>query len=178
MGEVCAYEPTSGKLIWSCQGPAEVTGCTPACSDKLVFASGGFPEQNLLAIRADGKGDVTRSHIAWRTTRGVTYVPSPLYHDGKLFVVNDGGVVNCFDGADGTPLWHGRLAGAYSSSPVLVGERLYVTSEAGKTSVLETGKRFKVVATGDVGERVFATATVCGGRIFLRGERHLYCIGK
>ncbi len=178
MGEVCAYEPLTGKLIWSCQGPAEVTANTPACSDKLIFASGGYPEKNLLAIRGDGKGDVTESRIAWRTTRGVTYVPSPLYHDGKLFVVNDGGVVTCFAAGDGKQLWQGRLGGAFSSSPVLVGDHLYVTSEAGKTHVLQTGDRFRVVSANDVGERVYATPAVCGGRIYLRGERTLYCIGK
>src|SRR5205807_1159217 len=80
-----------GKLLWSCAGPAEVTACTPACSDRLVFATGGFPEKELLAVRADGAGDVGKSHVVWRTNKGVAYVPSPLYHRGSLFVVADGG---------------------------------------------------------------------------------------
>ena len=78
-------------MLWTCDGPAEVTGCTPAFDDRHVFATGGFPEREILAIRADGSGDVTKTHVAWRTKKGVTYVPSPLYHAGRLYVVNDTG---------------------------------------------------------------------------------------
>jgi outer membrane protein assembly factor BamB len=178
MGEVSSYNPETGKLIWSCSGPAEVTACTAACGDGLVFATGGFPEKNLLAIRADGVGDVTESHVVWRTGKGVTYVPSPLYYDGYLYVVNDAGVATCFDSKTGKPIWTGRLAGSFSSSPVLVGPLLYVVSETGRTYVLKTGPKMEVIATNDLDGRVLATPTVCGGQIFLRTESHLYCIGN
>jgi outer membrane protein assembly factor BamB len=178
MGEVTSYDPATGKLIWSCEGPAEVTACTAACSDRLVFATGGYPEKELLAIRADGKGDVTNTHIAWRTGKGVTYVPSPLYHDGCLFVVNDGGVATCFQGKTGRQIWAGRLGGGFSSSPVLVGGLLYASNETGRTFVLKTGRKFEVVARNDLDGRILATPAVCGGRIFLRTESSLYCLGR
>jgi outer membrane protein assembly factor BamB len=108
----------------------------------------------------------------------VSYVPSPLYHDGKLYVVNDTGTATCFEAATGKRLWQGRLAGAFTSSPVLVGDRLLVTSETGKTHVLRAGAKFEVVATNEVPQRVYATPAVCGGRVYIRGERTLYCIGE
>ncbi len=178
MGEVASYDPATGQLIWSCEGPAEVTACTAACSDNLVFATGGYPEKELLAIRADGKGDVTKTHVVWRTGKGVTYVPSPLYHDGRLYVVNDGGVATCFEGKTGKQVWSGRLGGGFSSSPVLVGGLLYASNEAGRTFVLKTGRTFEVVARNDLDGRILATPAVCGGRIFLRTDNSLYCLGK
>ena len=177
MGEVSAYDPATGKLLWSCAGPAEVSACTPATSDRLVFATGGYPEKTILAIRADGQGDVTKSHVAWRSTSGVAYVPSPVYHEGRLYVVSDGGVATCFDPASGKQAWQGRLRGAFTSSPVLVGDRLYVSNEAGQTFVLKTGPKFEVLATNDLAEATYATPAICGGQVFLRTDGHLYCIG-
>lgn len=178
MGEVTSYDPETGKRLWWCAGPSEVTACTPACGEGLVFATGGFPEKNLLAIRANSRGDVTESQVVWRTRSGVSYVPSPLYHAGRLYVVNDTGVVTCFDAAKGKQLWQDRLAGAFTASPVLVGDHLYATNEAGKTYILKAGPKFDVVATNSIGEHVLATPAVCGGQLFLRTDRHLYCIGR
>jgi outer membrane protein assembly factor BamB len=176
--QVTSYDPDTGKLIWSCAGPSEVTACTAACGDGIVFATGGFPEKELLAIRADGRGDVTKTHLLWKTNKGVTYVPSPLYHEGRLYVVNDGGVATCYEGKTGKEVWQDRLPGAFSSSPILVGDRIYVTSEVGKTFVLKAGGKFELIATNDLGDGGFATPAVCGGRIFLRTSQFLYCIGS
>jgi outer membrane protein assembly factor BamB len=178
MESTTSYAPETGKQIWTCFGPAEVTANTPAFSDQLVFSSGGYPEKELLAIRANGTGNVTRSHVAWRTGKGVTYVPSPIYHAGLLYVVSDDGVTTCFDGKTGKENWKGRLQGNFSSSPVLAGNLLYVTNEAGKTYVFKTGPKFEVVAQNDLGDGGFASPSICGGQIFLRTERTLYCVGK
>ncbi len=178
MHEVTSYDPETGEKIWSCAGPAEVTANTVACSDKLVFASGGFPEKELLAIRADGKGDVTKTHVEWRTRKGVAYVPSPLYHDDYLYVVSDDGMATCFETASGKQIWQERLSGAFSSSPILVGSLVYVTNEAGLTFVLKTGPKFEIVAKNDLGDSVLATPAACGDRLYLRTSRFLYCIGK
>jgi outer membrane protein assembly factor BamB len=178
LSEVTSYDPATGKLLWSCAGPAEVTACTAACSERLVFATGGFPEKELLAIRADGRGDVTRTHVVWRLTKGVGYVPSPLYHAGRLYVVADNGIVTCLDADSGKEVWQGRLEGAFSSSPVLVGDLLYVSNEAGRTFVLKTGSKFDMVAANDLGDGCLATPAVCGGQIFLRTSHHLYCLAS
>ena len=100
----------------------------------------------------------------------------PGHHD--LHVINDGGVASCSEGKTGKEVWQDRLPGAFSSSPILVGDRIYVTSEAGKTFVLKTGAKFELVATNDLGDGGFATPAVCGGRIFLRTNQFLYCIGN
>lgn len=171
-----SYDPATGEVLWSAAGPAEVTGNTPAMSDRLVFTSGGYPEKELLAIRADGRGDVTDSHIVWRATRGVTYVPSPLYHDGLLFVINDNGIATCFEAETGKQVWRERLAGSFTASPILAGGRLYVTNEAGTTFVLRAGHEFEVLAENDLGERTLASPAVSDQKLFLRTERHLYCI--
>jgi hypothetical protein len=178
MGEVTSYDPATGKRLWWCQGPAEVTACTAACSDTLVFATGGFPEKAILAIRADGTGDVTESHVVWRTNKGVTYVPSPLHNDGCLYVVADDGVATCFQAATGKQVWQHRLAGAFTSSPVLVGDLLLATNESGKTFVLRTGQKFKLVAANELDGGILATPAVCGGQIFIRTDHDLYCIGR
>jgi outer membrane protein assembly factor BamB len=177
-GSTTAYDPDTGAEVWTCRGPSEVTGCTPAFTGSLVFASGGFPEKELLAIRPDGRGDVSASHVAWRAARGVTYVPSPLYHDGLLYVVDDTGIATCFDAATGKPVWRERLEGAFTSSPVLAGGRVYVTSEAGRTFVLKAGRDYELVAANDLGEPTLATPAVAGGQLFLRTAKALYCIGR
>src|SRR5207245_999011 len=114
----------------------------------------------LLAIRADGRGDVTSSHVLWHTGKGASYVPSPLYHDGSLYVVNDGGLATCFEAKNGKPLWTGRLEGTFSASPVLAGGLLYVTNEAGRTYVLKIGNSFQVLAKNDLDGSVFATPAI------------------
>jgi outer membrane protein assembly factor BamB len=176
--EVTSYDPETGKRLWWCTGPAMVTACTAACGDNLVFATGGYPEREILAIRADGAGDVTRSHIVWRTSKGVTYVPSPLYHDGSLYVVNDTGVATRFEGTTGKQIWQGRLTGEFSSSPVLAGGLLYATNEAGTTFVMKAGPSFEVVARNDLADGGFATPAIAGGQVFLRTNRFLYCLGE
>jgi outer membrane protein assembly factor BamB len=177
-GQTTGYDPDNGKLIWSCEGPSEVTACTPACSDTLVFVTGGYPEKELLAIRADGTGDVTKSAVAWRTGKGVAYVPSPVYHDGRLYVVADTGLATCFEAATGKQVWQDRLAGNFSASPVLAGERLYATNESGKTYVVKTGPKIEIAAVNDLGDGGMASPAVCGGQIFLRTQQSLYCIGS
>ncbi len=178
METVSSYDPDAGKLLWSCDGPTEVTACTVAFNDKLVFASGGYPDKEILAIRPDGRGDVTKTHVVWRSKKGVTYVPSPLYHDGHLYVVNDGGVASCFDADTGDQLWQNRLEGSFSASPVFAGGHIYATNEAGKTFVIKAGDRFELVAQNDLAHGGFATLAIAGGQVFLRTEHSLFCIGR
>jgi outer membrane protein assembly factor BamB len=178
METMSSYDPDTGKLLWSCAGPTEVTACTVAFNDKLVFASGGYPDKEILAIRPDGSGDVTKTHVAWRSRKGVTYVPSPLYHDGHLYVVNDGGVTSCFAADTGDQVWQERLEGSFSASPVLAGGNFYVTNEAGRTFVFKAGPKFQLIAQNDLADGGFATPAIVGGQIFLRTEHNLLCIGQ
>ncbi len=177
LGQTASYDPETGNLLWSCTGPAEVAANTLAFSATTVFSSGGFPEKELRAIRGDGKGDVTKSHLSWKADKGITYVPSPLYHAGLLYLVNDGGIASCFDVESGKQVWQERLEGNFSSSPVMVGDLVYATNEAGVTSILKASRKYQLVGTNALQEPVMATPAVCGGQIFLRTASKLYCLG-
>lgn len=178
--QTASYDPDTGKQLWRCDGPTEVCACTMAFDDELVYSSGGYPERHLLCIRADGSGDVTDSHLVWKvsTRSQVCYVPSPLLHEGRLYVVNDDGIAVCFDAKNGQVLWNQRLGGNFSASPTLFGDRIYVPNEQGKTFVYRTGDDFELLATNELSEGALASPTMVGGRIYLRTSGHLYCIGQ
>jgi len=173
---VDSYDPMTGQRLWWCQGTAEATANTMAFSEQFVFASGGAPEKQLLCVRADGSGDVNRTHVVWRTNRGVTYVPSPLYHDRHLYVVTDGGIARCLEADSGKVLWENRLGGSFKSSPVRQADRIYACDESGKTFVFKTGPKFELIAENPLGEGAFASPVVLERQILLRTYRHLYCI--
>ena len=174
-----SYDPASGEEIWRCDGPTMTCASTIAFSDTHVFASGGYPDKVILAIRADGTGDVTDTHVDWQAKRGVAYVPSPLYHDGRLYVVNDDGIATCFDAESGKQLWKGRLpGGGVTASPVLVDGKIFVTNEAGTTHVFLPGDKLEIIASNDLDGSGMATLVACGGQVYLRGASALYCIGS
>lgn len=176
--QTIAYDVESGKEIWSCQGPATVAGNTVASGEGLVFSSGGWPQREVLAIKSDGAGDVTGSHIAWRSDKAPAYVPTPLYHDGRLYVVSDNGVATCYRAADGEQLWTHRLGGDFTASPVIAGGKIYAANEKGIVHVFAAGDKFESVAEIDMGEGIMATPAIAGGRIYLRTAGSLYCIGE
>ena len=168
-----SYDPATGELLWSLDGPSQITANTMTFGDNVVYASGGYPEKELLCIRADGSGD-----IVWQTGRDVTYVPSPLFHQGRLYVVNDRGIATLFDAHNGDVIWRERLGGAFSASPTLVGDLLYVPNEEGTTFVLKASDHFEIVARNDLGDGGFASPVICGGCLYLRTIHHLYAIGN
>ncbi|MDA0660427.1 MAG: PQQ-binding-like beta-propeller repeat protein [Planctomycetota bacterium] len=178
MSQVQSFDPRTGKLLWTCDGPSEVAACTVATSGDLVIASGGYPEKEILAIRADGSGDVTQSHVLWRADRGVTYVPSPLVYQDHLYVVDDDGVASCFRLADGEQIAQKRLGGKFSGSPVLVGDRFYVTNEAGVTYVVKADPDLEIIAKNDLADGGLASPVISGNRLLLRTNQQLYCIGR
>jgi outer membrane protein assembly factor BamB len=132
----------------------------------------------VLAIKADGEGDVTESHIVWRSEKAPAYVPSPLYHDGRLYVISDNGVATCYRAANGDVLWTQRLGGDFTASPVIAGDKIYAASEKGIVHVFAAGDKFDGVAEIDMGEGIMATPAIAGGKIYLRTAGNLYCIGE
>lgn len=115
--KVYSYDPATGHLLWTCDGPSELTSNTMNLGRELVYSSGGYPRKSLLSIRADGSGDVTETHVAWTTKGKTAYVASMLLNDGHLFMVEDGGKATCFEAAQGTVVWQAELKGDFSSSP-------------------------------------------------------------
>ncbi|MHC4400456.1 MAG: outer membrane protein assembly factor BamB family protein [Planctomycetota bacterium] len=176
--KVFSYDPATGDLLWTCDGPSESTSNTMSLGCRLVYCSGGYPERSLLAIRADGGGDVTDTHVVWMKKDNTAYVPSMLLADGLLYMVEDEGEATCFEAATGAVVWQAELDGDFSSSPVLAGGHVYVVNEAGVAYVFKSGRKFELVARNDLADGGFATPVVCGGRIYLRSLHHLYCLGK
>jgi outer membrane protein assembly factor BamB len=133
----------------------------------------------VLAINPGGQGDVTASHVAWANTRQVPFCASPLYHDGLVYTVKDGGLLACLDPRDGKPLKFERLpgAGSYYSSPVAGDGKIYLLSVSGTLSVVQAGRDWQVLSRTDFAEDVYATPAIVDGRIYLRTAGHLYCFG-
>ena len=133
--------------------------------------------KHILAIRPDGLGDVTDTHVEWQAKRGAAYVPSPIVEGPWLLVVSDVGIGSCFEAATGTRLWMERIGGGHSASMVSANGKVYVLSDEGVTTVIRPGPEFDVVAMNKLGERCSASPAISGGRIYIRGEEHLYAIG-
>jgi outer membrane protein assembly factor BamB len=171
------YDPRTGKELWRIEERTSHSGSTrPVAGHGLVFYPTGFATGQLLAIKPDGRGDVTGTHVVWRVTRGVPNKPSLVLADDLLFMVNDAGILSCLDATKGTEVWKARLEGSFSASPVLAGGRIYFFSEEGKTTVIEAGRAFKVLAENHLGDGFMASPAIDGGALILRSRTHLYRI--
>ena len=174
---VASFDPRDGSRHWIIDGPTEQFVASMVYNGKLLFLTAGFPELHMMAIRPDGSGNVTDTHIAWRTRKGAAYVPSPIAVGEFFLVVSDGGVASCFEAESGKRLWMERLGTHYSSSLVTAGGLVYFTSDEGNTTVVRPGPSLDVVAENKLGEYCYASPAISGGQIFLRGEKHLHAIG-
>jgi outer membrane protein assembly factor BamB len=173
-----SYDPATGKLLWRCDGPADYCAATVAFDESTVYATGGYPQKALLAIRADGTGDVTKTHLRWKSDRKAGYVPSPLLHRGLLYAVNHKGLLRCYDAASGKVVWEHATQAPFYSSPVLVGDRIYLFDRKGKGYVLKAGRQLKLLATNELPDGAFATPVILNGRIYLRTLADLYCLAE
>ena len=144
---------------------------------RLVYIATGFQQPSLLAVRADGAGDVTKTHVAWTLRRGAPLTPSPLLVGDELYVVNDGGIASCLDAKTGETRWVQRLGGEYSASPVFADGRIYFLSEGGVATAIAPGTEFRRLATSSLDGETLASMAVSGGSIFIRTDSHLYRIG-
>lgn len=178
-GDKCcaSYNPGDGKLLWIIDGPTEEFVASPVYSAKadLLFFSGGYPDHHIIAVKPDGSGNVTQSKIIWRTNKGVAYVPSPIIEDDYFLIVSDSGVAHCFDAATGNLRWQERT-GEQHASAVSANGLVYFLNDEGTMNVIRPGPRFELVAKNELGEKCFASPAISNGRIYLRGEKHLFCI--
>ena len=176
---VASYDPDTGALLWIIDGPTEQFVASPVFNARanLFFVTGGYPDHHILAIRPDGSGNVTRTHIAWRTNRGVAYVPSPISEGDYFLVTSDSGVAFCFEAATGNVLWQERL-GEQHASLVSANGLVYFLNDRGQMNVIRPGPKFDLAARNEIGERCFASPALSDGQIFLRTEKALVCIGQ
>ena len=174
---VASYDPRTGRRHWVIDGPTEQFVASIVDGHGLLFMTCGFPEHHILAIRPDGLGDVTDTHIAWRETKGASYVPSPLAVGDYFLVVSDGGVCSCFEAMSGRRAWMQRLGTHYSGSPVTADGLAYFTSDDGVTQVFRPADKFELLAENQLGEQCFSSPAISGGQIIFRGEKHLIAVG-
>jgi outer membrane protein assembly factor BamB len=176
---VASYDPNNGRLHWIIDGPTEQFVASPVYSGRtgLIYITGGYPDHHILSIRPNGRGNVTRTHIVWRTTRGAAYVPSPILEGDYFLVVSDSGVAHCFDAATGDLYWAERL-GEHHASLLSAGGSVYFLNDDGVTHVVKPDRTYQLVARNELAERTFASPAISEGRLFVRGDRHLFCIGR
>ena len=174
-----AYDPSTGKEIWRvsyADGFSNVP--RPVFGHGLVYIATGFQEPSLLAVRVDGSGDVTKTHIVWTLRRGAPLTPSPLLVGDELYVVNDGGIATCLDAKTGETHWVQRLGGSYSASPVFADGRIYFLSEEGMARVIAPGREFRVLATSKIDGDTLGSMAIANGSIFIRTDSYLYRIAN
>ncbi|HVX11590.1 MAG TPA: PQQ-binding-like beta-propeller repeat protein [Pirellulales bacterium] len=174
---VASYDPHDGSRHWLINGPTEQFVASMVYDGKLLFLSAGFPDHHILAIRPDGKGDVSKTHIAWRTTENCSYVPSPVVVDDYFLIVSDEGIGSCYDAASGKRLWKHRMGPHYSASLVTAGGLVYFLSDEGVTTVVKPGEQYHEVAKAPLGEACYASPALSHGQIYLRGVNHLFAVG-
>jgi outer membrane protein assembly factor BamB len=176
---VTSFDPDTGKPLWTVDGPSEEFVATPVYSEKanLVYVSSSWPQRHILAIRPDGRDDVSTTHVAWRDNKGAPYIPSFIVAGDMMLSVNSAGVAFCYEAATGKVLWQERL-GRHHASPVLVEGLAYFINDDGQINVVRPGPTFDRIAKYELGEQCYASPAVSDGQVFLRGFKNLYCIGK
>lgn len=171
-GSITAYDPTDGKETWSRDGLGDVSANTPAFSPNMVFASTGVGRV-LLAVRSDG------SQVWKKQGSPAPYPPSMLWYKDYLYVLQDDGHMGCYVAENGDEKWNERVRGTYYASPILVGNNIYICNRDGVTTILEaTPDGYLEVGRNKLDGGINATPAIVGGKIYLRTETHLYCIGN
>jgi len=174
-----AYDPQTGKEIWRvsyADGFSNVP--RPVYGHGLVYIATGFQQPTLLAVRPDGTGDVTNTHVAWTLRRAAPLTPSPLIVDEEIYIVNDGGIASCLDAKTGEIHWQQRLGGEYSASPLFADGRIYFLNEEGVATAIAPGRVFRRLATASLDGATLASIAVSGGSMFIRTHTHLYRIAR
>jgi outer membrane protein assembly factor BamB len=182
MRRVHAYDPNTGAELWSASGNLFEVIPTPVVGEGLVFCTSGRAGPTL-AIRPGGSGDVTATHIAWKAERGSPFVPSPLVHEGILYMVNDmASIATAYDAKTGVVLWQGRLGEAaresFSSSPVVVDGKVFFTNDQGETFVVAAAREFKLLHVNPLNARTLASPALVDGKWYWRTDKELIVIGR
>ncbi len=173
---VAAYDPDTGTEIWSVRYTGYSVVPRPVYGNGLLYICTGYDSAQLLAIRPDGNGDVTDTHVAWTYKQSVPFTPSPILVGDELYIVNDGGIGTCLDAKTGKMLWKRRFGGNFSASPIVADNKLYFVAEEGTTHVLEPGKEYKRLSMNKVNGTTYASPAVSGSALFLRSDKALYRI--
>jgi outer membrane protein assembly factor BamB len=173
---VIAYNPADGAELWRAKCLSGDIAPSPIYANGLVFVI--QPYSKLVAIKTDGKGDVTKTHIAWVSEEGGPDICSPVSNGELIFLLATEGLLECYNVSDGKKVWEQDLQEHFLASPSLVGNKLYLLSEKGVMYIAEAGSEYKQLAKCELGEKCYASPAFTDGRIYIRGVKNLYCIGS
>ncbi len=171
---VLAISPSSGDVVWDFRYTGYSVVPKPVFVDDKVVISTGFDNARMLAIDPTGTGEVTDTKLVWELDRNVPKTPSMIAHDGLIYSISDDGIALCIDASDGQIHYRERIGGKFSASPIIAGENLYYTSEAGRTTVVRLGPEFEQVAENDLQERTLATMAIWNESLLIRTDDALY----
>jgi len=175
---IVAYNPRTGDEYWWFRFDGYSNVLRPVVANGLVFISSGYDRPEFYAVRIDGSGDVTESHLAWNMKKAAPLNPSPLVVGEELYLVSDNGIATCVDAVTGEERWQERVGGNFSASPTLADGRIYLLDEDGATTVIAPGRKFELLATNKLDGRTLATPAMVDDTILLRTDTHLYRIEK
>lgn len=178
---VASYDPDTGRTHWFLHGPTEqyVASLVYNPGADLLFMTGGFPAHHVMGLRHDGSGVIGEPQIAWHHERAswTSYVPSPISAGNYFLVVSDTGYACCFDAKSGELQWQEKV-GSHHASLVSANGLVYLISDKGEARVVKPGVKYELVAESKLPDTFFASPAISGGRLFLRGEKTLYCVGN
>jgi outer membrane protein assembly factor BamB len=173
---VYAYEPRTGKEIWKVAMPGYTPASRPVFGNGLVYITSGQAKCELLAVRVDGQGDVSNTHVAWRCEGGVPSDSSPLLIDDLFYMVSPDGLVSCLEAATGKPVWEQRIGGNYEASPIYADGLIYFFSVQGKVTVVKAGRAYEAVGVNKLDSGLMGSPAVLGKALILRTKTDLYRI--
>jgi outer membrane protein assembly factor BamB len=179
---VAGYDPRTGRELWRAPGVQSHPIPSAVAGHGLVFLSAGSAAKRAMAIRPGGTGDITDTdRIVWRYQKGTAYTASPVLHGDYLYLMSDGGIITCLDAKTGAVVYEGGrppVPGTFRSSLVAFGDKILQTSEEGETFVIKAGPKHEVLRTNLIGEPVWASLGFAQDRIYIRGDKHLFAIGR
>jgi outer membrane protein assembly factor BamB len=178
---IVAYDPATGKELWRTSGVKSNAIHTPLIGEGLVIVTAGFPERRVIAIRPGAAPKADAERVAWTYDKGTAYVVSPILYKGVVYLLNDRGVITALDARNGAVIYEGgRIPkpATFMGSPVAFGDHVLLTSEDGETFFVKTGATHAIVRTNSIDEPVYSSLALANGRIYIRGEKHLFAIGN
>jgi len=172
---VYAYEPSTGAELWKVRHNGFSCAPRPVHGQGLVFVVTDHDLPELWAVRPDGAGDVTGSHVAWKETKGMPSRSSPVLVDDLLYVISREGILSCLEARTGVVVWKNRMEGKYSASPIHAGGRIYYFNEDAACTVIRPGRKYEELAVNRLDEgQLMASPAVAGDSLFIRTGKHLY----
>lgn len=173
---VDAYDARTGEPLWHVGGSNSFPIPVPSAENGVLYMSRGYRSGPYMAVRAGGRGDVSRTHVLWEVPTGAPYVSSLVQYRGRVFMANDVGVLTVIDAKTGQRVWQERTPGVFSASPVAADGKVYFLSETGETVVVSADTP-AIIATNDLGERALASPAIADSRLYIRTDGFLYAIG-